>query len=166
MAGLLTVLTAALQQPPVLLVDNGSKRPASTLALRQTALALQAALGGREVLPVSLRWSDTVPAVELGGVEACVLGEALHNLEARGETRAILAPLFLGPSASLSSAVRKSVAKLVATGSKLDLHVGKCLVDEAHADDLRVARAMASLVLRTARAKRLRLPLQVPAAHG
>ena len=59
----------------VLLCDNGSKRAASVLSLRAAATALAALLGGEAVLPVSLKYSDTIAPASLGGVRARTLQE-------------------------------------------------------------------------------------------
>ena len=157
----LALALAAVHQPPVLLVDNGSRRAASVLALRQTAAALELALGGREVLPVSLRFSDSIPAAKLGGVAARVLSDELRALEVRGEARAVVTPLFLGPSESFTKGVAECVAELDGAGARLDLQVGSCLVDEASPDDDRIARTLASLVSQVSEAHSLRDPLKV-----
>ena len=130
---------------PIIVVDNGSRRPAATLALRETAAALSKKLN-REVLPASLGFSDSA-----GGK---LLSTTLAELAARPDVSgAVIAPLFLGPSDSLRKGVTSCAADLP---PDFELRLGACLVDEdGAADDRRVARALASQVLRVARTENL-----------
>ena len=152
-------------QRPVVLLDNGSKRPASTLALRETAAALSKVLGGREVLPASVGFSDTIAPEALGGVRARVLSDVLADVSARGDDGATIAPLFLGPSGGLTKGVASCTADLPAG---FELRVGACLVDDKGApEDDRVGRALAAQVLQLADDAHLRDPLKVVVVdHG
>ena len=163
---LLTGVDAALL--PVILVDNGSKRAASSLTLRESAAALSTQLGGRSVHAASLAYSDSVPADALGGVRAQTLNQTLEVLAQSGASGAIIAPLFLGPSMGLRRAVDSCTAALDEIApSSFDLRVGPCLVDEARPGDDRIARALASHVLRLARRQALQGPLRVVVCdHG
>lgn len=154
--------------PAVLLVDNGSKRPAATLALRQTASALSAVLGGREVLPVSLAFSDTIPPAALDGSPARTLRSELAALRGRGDSSAVVVPLFLGPSGGLARNLAECIQELQdeeaadeSGEAPFDLRVAPCLVDDAAPSDPRIGRALAARVLSTARRWRLRGPLRV-----
>ena len=170
-AGLLTlalslsttlVSAATVPRPTVLLLDGGSKRATAVLSLRRAAAQLQEALGdGREVRPVSLKWVDSVPADELGGVPARTLRAELEAMAAAGERCAVVAPLFLGPSDALASGVAAAAADL-----DVELRLGDCLVAEQAPDDARVGRAMADGVLRLAEQRGLAPPLKVPATLG
>ncbi|KAL1527381.1 hypothetical protein AB1Y20_016049 [Prymnesium parvum] len=152
---------------PVLLLDNGSFRPTSVLALRKTADALGDALGGRTVLPVSLQFSNSIAAAALGGRPAHTLREGLRSLTEQGERRVIVAPLFLGPSDSYSRGLSQCVAEFEAEGVSLAIHVGACLVDLAQPHDDRVARALAALVREVGEEKQLEQPLKVVVVdHG
>lgn len=151
---LTTTAIAAMTMLPVILVDNGSKRPSSTLALRDSASKLSRKLGGREVLPASLAYSDTIAADKLDGVRATTLSSSLAALAERGEKGAVVAPLFLGPSAGLARALA-ACKEEVASYSSFELHATACLVDdatEAHTADTRVAEALAEEVLAVASA--------------
>ena len=148
---------AAVPRPTVLLLDGGSKRATAVLSLRHAAAQLQAALGdGREVRPVSLKWVDSVPADELGGVPARLLRAELEAMATAGERHAVVAPLFLGPSDALAAGVAAAAAEL-----DVELRLGECLVTEQAPDDARVGRAMADGVLRLADKKGLAQPLKV-----
>jgi len=85
----------------VLLVDNGSLRPAAVRGLRRLAAALGRRLG-RPVEPVSLLYSDKVPAAALGGRSAEILEPALRRRAAAGAHDCLIVPLFLGRSQALT----------------------------------------------------------------
>lgn len=142
----------------VVLVDNGSRRAASSLTLRAAATALSLALGGREVLPASIAFSDGVPAADLGGQPAHTLRQALGGLVERGEHSAIVTPLFLGPSGAIRRGLNACADDL---DDSFQLSVGACLVDENQPADERVARALAAQVLHAARRVGARPPLKV-----
>ena len=74
----------------ILLLDNGSRRPASTLELRRLAARLTACRG-EPVLPVSLQHADAVPPEQLND----------RLLDASTDELIIL-PLFFGPSQGLA----------------------------------------------------------------
>ena len=160
LAALCAATTSALL--PIVLVDNGSKRAAAALTLRESATALSRHLGGREVLTASLAFSDSIPAAELGGVRARTLNETLLALNAQGSPGAVVAPLFLGQSGGLRRTLDACAATLAERSSgscAFELRVGACLVDDEAPHDDRVARALASHVLRVARrAQLLRAP--------
>jgi len=158
----LAVGGAAAVDYPVLLVDNGSKRPEATLALRETAAALSTLLG-RAVRPCSLAFSDEIPAAELGGNAAVSLRAAILALAKGGARGAVLVPLFLGPSEGLRRGVAdcaRAVAEVVGEGN-FDLRVSACLVDENEPGDDRLGRALAAEVLHVAQRARLREPVKV-----
>lgn len=55
-------------QDVCILIDNGSSRPASTVALRDVARRLEEKVGGGlRVVPASLKHSDKAPVEQLGG---------------------------------------------------------------------------------------------------
>lgn len=86
----------------VLLVDNGSARPESTLNLRRLAARLSDA-AGREVHPVSLQHAHKIPPQALDGIPAQTLRPFMEHRLALGERRFLALPLFFGPSRALSS---------------------------------------------------------------
>lgn len=95
----------------ILLIDNGSSRPDSTLTLRRLADALAERLG-REVAPVSLQHAHKVPPEALGGRPANTLGPYLRRATSAGERDFLAVPLFFGPSRALSRFVPDTVAEL------------------------------------------------------
>ncbi len=95
----------------VILLDNGSLRPAATLALRRTAAALAERVG-RSVDPVSLLHSNKIPAEELGGEGATTFGPWLRRRAEAGAREFVIVPYFLGPSRALTEYLPERVAKL------------------------------------------------------
>lgn len=94
------------------LFDNGSFRADSTRSLRSLAARLEVRLG-HPVRAVSLLHSTRVPATELDGEPAQLLEPALDTwfgTEPNG--RALLAPLFFGPSGALVDYVPERLAAL------------------------------------------------------
>lgn len=100
-------------QADILLVDNGSRRAASTLSLRFIAKALGDRVG-RPVQAVSLQHSDRVPVSELDGQAAKVLPQYLRDRLEAGQRHFITLPLFFGPSRALSNFIPEQVAALSA----------------------------------------------------
>ncbi|MBK8476310.1 MAG: cobalamin biosynthesis protein CbiX [Opitutaceae bacterium] len=97
--------------PLIVLLDNGSLRPAAVRALRATAQALAARIG-REVVPVSLLHSHKIAAAELDGVPAPVIEPWLKVQTEAGMREFLVVPYFLGPSRALTEYLPARVAKL------------------------------------------------------
>lgn len=95
----------------ILLIDNGSSRPGSTLWLRRLASALGKRLG-RPVHPVSLQHADKVPATDLDGVPAEVLAPFLRRVVGEGARDFLAVPLFFGPSRAITQFVPDIAAEL------------------------------------------------------
>jgi hypothetical protein len=87
--------------PDLLLLDNGSSRPAATLALRGLARALSRRVG-LAVHPVSLLHADRAPAAALGGRPADTLEPWLRRALADGRRSFLAIPLWFGRSRALS----------------------------------------------------------------
>jgi sirohydrochlorin ferrochelatase len=100
-----------MTNPAIALLDNGSLRPAATLALRRTAAALAERVG-RSVYPVSLLHSNKIPADELGGEAAATFGPWLRRRAEAGAREFVVVPYFLGPSRALTEYLPERVAKL------------------------------------------------------
>ena len=97
--------------PATLLIDDGSSRPDSTLALRDLAQALGRRTGAA-VHPVSLLHADRIPAAALDGRPADTLEPYLRRALASGERAFHLIPLLFGPSRALSRFIPDLVADL------------------------------------------------------
>ncbi len=111
----------------VLLFDNGSLEPASTLQLRTIADALASRLS-LPVDPVSLAHSDRIPAEQLEGKPAELFSAALHRLEAEGATEVLALPLFIGPSNAVTRWVPGMIAEFDERGMRrAKVRLGSCL---------------------------------------
>lgn len=113
--------------PAILLVDNGSRRAASTLNLRQLAAQLGQSLGER-IEPLSLLHSDAAPLDELGGQPAELLEAGLRARLAAGVRHFVLLPLFFGPSRALTDFIPGLARQLAETHGpfRLDLAPPLC----------------------------------------
>ncbi len=81
----------------ILLVDNGSLEPASTLQLRRIAAGLALRVGA-PVEAVSLAHSSKIPTEQLDGMPAVQFEAALNRSLAEGTSEVLTVPLFVGPS--------------------------------------------------------------------
>ncbi len=148
------------------LFDNGSLRPASTLALRALADTL-AGLLPVPVEAVSLLHSSGVPAEKLGGRPARLLEPSLAEFferEPRG--RAVLLPLFFGPSAALTDYVPARVASLRARFPEADMVSAEWLVHPERDDAPELTDILADRVRATVAANGLTCPRVVLVDHG
>jgi sirohydrochlorin ferrochelatase len=102
-----------MQNPTILLADNGSKRADSVINLRRLSEQLSKH-SNHPVFPVSLQHADKIPSDALGGKPAEILLTFLHKKLSQGETRFILIPLFFGLSRALTSFVPQQLEKLTA----------------------------------------------------
>jgi sirohydrochlorin ferrochelatase len=97
----------------ILLVDNGSSRPDSTLNLRRIAARLAERVG-EPIRPVSLLHADRVAPERLDGQPAEILAPTLRRLVGEGVRHLRLLPLFFGPSRALTRFVPELVAEVAA----------------------------------------------------
>ena len=111
----------------VLLVDNGSLRPAAIRGLRRLAAALSRHVG-RKVEPVSLLHSSAVPAGQLGGRPAEILEPAVRRRAEKGARNFLIVPLFFGRSRALTAYIPERVAVLRQTFPDLRVRVARPLV--------------------------------------
>lgn len=95
------------------LVDNGSMKASSTVSLRTVAGKLQAALGrGVEVWPVSARFSDRIPASELGGKTAFRLESALQNYIRKKGRNLVILPFFFAECDTVTHFIPETLTKM------------------------------------------------------
>jgi len=106
----------------ILLLDNGSRRPQSTLAMRGLAARLSALLR-RPIQPVSLAHSDLIPSDMLHGQAANTLEPWLIARRHGGCQRFLILPLFFGPTGALTEAIPAMTARLGAEIGPLDVHL-------------------------------------------
>ncbi len=122
----------------ILLVDNGSFEPASTLALRILAGKLSDRIG-QQICPVSLLHSDKVLAEKLHGEPADIFETFLRRDAARGEMNFQVLPLFFGPSRAITEYLPAVVEKLRKEFPSLRVAVASTLYQ---ADDKRLAEIL------------------------
>jgi len=123
----------------VVLIDNGSLRPGSTLGMRRIA-SLLATRVGAPVRVLSVRFSDRIDAAKLNGERAQVVSPATL------QGRVLVAPMFLGPSEAIGKDVAQHMRAVGSTGRILPPLVR---ADETFADCLVTAcLARAALALR------------------
>jgi len=154
-------------RPPVsLLFDNGSLRAESTRSLRRVAASLATRLG-REVRAASWLHSNRVPATELDGVPAALLGGALRELLAESPSAAVdLHPLFFGPNAVLTEHLPALLGELRASYPFARFRLAPCLVDPGQPADCRIARMLAAQVRSAAGAVGWKRPKALLVDHG
>jgi len=93
----------------ILLVDNGSYEPASTMALRGLAQEVSQLIG-QEVRPVSTMHSSKIDSALLGGVPAVIFEGAVQQAKADGIDEIVVLPLFIGPSRAITEYLPKVFA--------------------------------------------------------
>lgn len=129
----------------LILMDNGSLEPASTLALRELSARLSVRLA-RPVAPVSLLHSSKIPADALGGVPADTLETFLKNLPEADAGDVSIVPLFFGPSLALCDYLPARLASLGRRRPGLSVSVAPCLCG-----DLQGEEAVADMLARAVR---------------
>ncbi|MCH8473680.1 MAG: hypothetical protein LAT55_00445 [Opitutales bacterium] len=138
---------ADFSQTTVFLMDNGSLRPTSTLALRKIAgkLAPWAQKNfGVSLEPASLLHSSRVPAEDLGGEKAEIVYQRIKRLyHEEGRRRFLVLPLFIGPSRALTEYLPTKRAEWRERFPGLDLSIASPLYREG---DSRLAEMLAELV--------------------
>ncbi len=147
------------------LFDNGSFRADSTRSLRALAARLTARLG-HPVRAVSLLHSVRVPAAELDGEAAQLLEPALDAwFSAEPSGRALLAPLFFGPSGALVDYVPEKLALLAQRHPRAKAVLAEALVlPEEHPAEL--IAILADRVRATLAARGWASPRVVLCDHG
>jgi sirohydrochlorin ferrochelatase len=117
---------AGLKDPAIVLLDNGSSRADSTLALRRLAAALAGRIG-KPVHPVSLLHANKVPAERLDGRSADTFEPFLRARAAAGDRAFLVLPLFFGHSGALTGFIPDKVAEIGAELGPLDVRIADVL---------------------------------------
>lgn len=159
----MTLLAGGLHAA-ILLVDNGSREPRATTALRTLAANLGAALGA-PVDPVSLLHADRVPPDRLGGRPAEILEPAVASRARAGVDDLLIVPLFFGPSAALTDWLPGRIAAMRGRFPRLRVRVANSLVNPGATTDERMARILADHV-RSAMAGKQGRPAVILVDHG
>jgi hypothetical protein len=104
----------------ILLTDNGSSRPESTLNLRRLAERLGRE-SGMNIHPVSLQHADKIPPEALDQIPAETFLPFMERHLNLGERHYLVLPLFFGPSLALTSFLPEQVAKLTEQYGEFEL---------------------------------------------
>lgn len=129
----------------VLLVDNGSLEPESTLKLRELAAALAVRLKCA-VVPTSLAHSGKISPEKLGGAAAELFEAALDRVLAEGAQRVVVVPVFIGPSHAVVRVLPALVAERKARHPSCRFALAQPLFGEG---DSRLAEILADHVRET-----------------
>lgn len=108
----------------ILLADNGSLAPGSTLALRSISQKA-GQLIGREVRAVSMLHSGKVPPELLNGEPAVLFQQAVKEAAAEGIAELIVLPLFIGPSRAVTVSIPEQFR--FEAGAKMRLRLAPAL---------------------------------------
>jgi sirohydrochlorin ferrochelatase len=106
----------------LLLLDNGSRRPAAALNLRRLARELGERLG-ETVHPVSALHSSRIPADQLDGEAALTLEPFLRDRVAAGDRAFGVVPLFFGPSRAIGQFVPEVAERVSADLGGFEIRV-------------------------------------------
>jgi sirohydrochlorin ferrochelatase len=124
--------------PLIVLLDNGSSRPQSTLSLRRLAAALGERVG-ETVHPVSLMHAGKVPAEALDGVPADTFEPWLRARADAGQRSFLVVPLFFGPSRALTGFIPDKAAEVARDAGPLDVRVADVLCPHPQGEPLLTA---------------------------
>lgn len=95
----------------ILLLDNGSRRAAATLSLRQAAKALEQAMG-QIIHPVSLQHANLIDPGLVEGRHADTFEAFLRDQLQAGKHEFLAVPLFFGRSRALTSFIPDIISRL------------------------------------------------------
>lgn len=127
-----------MNKPTLLLVDNGSTRPAATMNLRRLARQLEKRVEST-VHPVSLQHADKIPPEQLEGHAAMIFPSFLRNQLLAGNREFVVLPLFFGQSRALTSFIPGQVRMLTDEFGEFSLRVADVLVPLPHGEPALVA---------------------------
>jgi len=150
--------------PQILLIDNGSSRPESTLNLRRLAQTLSL-VSGQMVHPVSLMHANKAPISLLNQQAAAILQPYLQQQLAAGQRHFLIIPLFYGLSRALTSFVPDVQAKLQADYGEFHLQIADVLCPLPNGEP-RLVELLCSLIAYTERRLALSVEHIFFADHG
>lgn len=148
----------------IILVDNGSIKPAATLRLRQLAAKLSKR-SGCSIDAVSLLHADKIDAGKLDGQPAWVLTDYLQLYLQEGRRDFIILPLFFGLSHAITSLFPKIKKQLEAGFGKFNLTFAEVLYPLPEGD-ARLAKILYDNILLTIDANQVKLENTVLVDHG
>ncbi|MES9970258.1 MAG: CbiX/SirB N-terminal domain-containing protein [Candidatus Thiodiazotropha sp.] len=115
-----------MNNPKILLVDNGSVQPQATLNLRRLATELGKS-SGQDIHPVSLQHADRIADDQLDGSPAQLMESFLSTQLNLGTRDFLVIPLFFGVSRALTSFIPGLVESLQSKHGVFKLQIGDVL---------------------------------------
>ena len=97
--------------PVYLVIDNGSKKPAATLHLREVAEKLSI-VAGKTVHAVSLQHANAIEPHQLNNIPANTFYSFLQQQLKQGNREFVVIPLFFGLSRALTSFIPEQIGLL------------------------------------------------------
>ena len=151
--------------PCVILLDNGSRRAASTLNLRHLASGLSKK-EQRIIHPVSLLHSDKVDAFELNGEPAQILEPFFLSKLSEGVSDFLILPLFFGKTAAVYEYIPQRLEDIRKDYPNISVQLASCLVQLESELDHSMAKILARLVRNKATVEGLKRPGVILVDHG
>ncbi len=153
-----------MSHPTILLLDNGSIRPESTLNLRRLAAGLEKACG-QAVQPISLQHADKADPAQLGGLPAQTFGAFMQQRLEQGERDFIALPLFFGRSRALTAFIPQQLTELAERFGPFELRLADPLCPLPRGEPL-LARILCDNVQEAAKAAGVESRHVVLVDHG
>lgn len=154
-----------MTSPCILLVDNGSYRPESTLSLRRIAAEVTAH-SGHQVNAVSLLHSTKVDAKDLGGTPAEIFEPYVKKQYEAGIREFVILPLFFGHSAAIYEYLPQRTLAMQESRPDMNVRISPCMVDLNDPSDTLVAEVLAELVKEKIKEEGLDKPAVTLVDHG
>ena len=146
-------------------MDYGSLQPESTLNLRIIAKQLSK-LTGRVIRPISMLHSRDVDIKKLDHQPAEIFEPTVKALAQEGIYNILVLPLFFGPSEALTGYLPECVAQLKKKHSRLQVHIGRCLVQTNNHADNSIAKILTNGINRVINKNGLKFPAVILVDHG
>ncbi|MGV6809982.1 MAG: sirohydrochlorin chelatase [bacterium] len=150
--------------PQILLIDNGSSRPESTLNLRRLAQTLSL-VSGQMIHPVSLMHANKAPISALNQQAADILQPYLEQQLQAGQRHFLIIPVFYGLSRALTSFVPDLQNKLQAEYGEFHVQIADVLCPLPHGEP-RLVELLCDLIAYTERRLALSVEHIFFADHG
>ena len=149
----------------VILMDNGSHRPESTLTLRKIASKLSVSLNIK-VNPVSLLHSTKVPSEKLNGIKAEILEPYIKKQCEQGIDSFLIVPFFFGQSAALKDYLPERINEIKKKWESVDVKLAPTLVNMEDKEDFSVSNIIAEFVVDKILSEKLVKPYVTLVDHG
>ena len=149
----------------VILMDNGSHRPESTLTLRKIASKLSVSLNIK-VNPVSLLHSTKVQSEKLNGIKAEILEPYIKKQCEQGIDSFLIVPFFFGQSAALKDYLPERINEIKKKWESVSVKLAPTLVNMEDKEDFSVSNIIAEFVVDKILSEKLVKPYVTLVDHG